>query len=120
MKDQSPSDDFAAGYAAGVAAERARMQSERLALISTVHTAAVDFILEACEVGPYDEGAPAIYAAWRAWASSSGRENATDTAMGRALSDLGFEKRRTNGRVLRVGLRLRKPQQLGSDGTVTV
>jgi len=65
------------------------------------------FVAEACEVGKeYRETSGSLMAAYVRWCAQSSEEPKNATAFGRRLSDMGFGKHKTNGAVMRMGVKV--------------
>lgn len=72
------------------------------------------FVAEACEVGKdHRETSGSLMAAYQRWCQQSSEEPKNATAFGRRLSDMGFGKQKTNGAVMRLGLKV-LPEWRGS------
>jgi P4 family phage/plasmid primase-like protien len=66
------------------------------------------FLTESCDVNPrYEAPAAELFAAYTAWCEARGDRTESQKIFGRALGERGFTNRKTNGRKVWTGLRLR-------------
>lgn len=78
------------------------------------------FVHEACVRDTAAEtDMAALVDAWRQWCALTGRPNWSSTVLGLGLRALGFTKRKSRGRILRRGLRLRSDWRADIAGTVS-
>jgi putative DNA primase/helicase len=74
----------------------------------TSEDAVTQFIRDCCEIGGYEESAAELFRAWRQWHEEQGLKAPSATTLGRRLSELGYETRKSRGLKIRTGLRLIK------------
>lgn len=66
------------------------------------------FVNEMCVLDPRSEvDMVSVYDAFRCWCERTGRPEWSATFLGRGLRGLGYVKRKSSGRILRRGIRLR-------------
>ncbi|MFP4539168.1 MAG: phage/plasmid primase, P4 family [Dichotomicrobium sp.] len=77
------------------------------------------FIADACKEEPdAEEESATLFAGYKLWCAQANEEHKNNTQFGRRLNDLGFRKKKTGGRIKRLGLRLRdefRPMPGGGD-----